>query len=89
MLGDDRSNAPGLGFHATYGARRKNARARGGWTPLMVACQEGDLDVVSSLIGHGADVNAVSEQGASALATARQKDKGDIVALLEGAGATR
>jgi len=66
-----------------------NARARGGWTPLMVASQSGHVAVVKVLLEHKADVNAVTEKGASALAVARQTNKTDVVEVLEQAGATR
>ena len=33
------------------------------WTPLMYACDRGDIDMVKRLLAHGADVNVMSQSG--------------------------
>jgi len=47
-----------------------NARSRFGWTPLMLAANEGNSAVIEYLLAQGTDVNAVNDAGASALSYA-------------------
>jgi ankyrin repeat protein len=59
-----------------------------GGTPLLTACWLGHTSVVSLLLSHGANVNAIHrEAGASALEYAVLKSRPDIVELLLAAGA--
>ena len=44
-----------------------HARTRGGFTPLMFAAQQGDLESARILVAAGADVNEVTEEYGSAL----------------------
>jgi ankyrin repeat protein len=55
----------------------------------MAASQDGHVPVVKALLAHGADVNAVTDKGTTALAVAQQTGKTDVAALLEQAGATQ
>src|SRR5262245_47378221 len=76
-------------------------RERGmGMTPLMHAVEtvvdlEAHLEIARILIQHGADVNAISDEGKSVLriaggerySTGRSKGPPEVVAFLESAGA--
>ncbi len=44
-------------------ASEKNQQKQEGYTPLIIACQNGNLDYVKILVDAGADVNAVSVYG--------------------------
>ena len=55
---------------------------KGGVTPLLIACQQGHLDVARLLLERGADVNRATEKG-TPLAIAQKKGHSSIVALLE------
>ena len=56
-------------------------------TPLMVAAQRGDVDSVALLLEKGADPNAVSKNGAGALARAVVADTIETATMLLDAGA--
>jgi hypothetical protein len=65
-----------------------NAMASNGTTALMIASQEGHLDVVQVLLAQGAKVNAkASNNGATALMIASQKGHLDVVRALLAKGA--
>jgi len=53
-----------------------------GYTPLIIAVDEGKKDMVEFLISQGADVNASGEKGLRPLHTAAQKGNADIAKLL-------
>ena len=63
----------------------KKFRARGaeidgaGWTPLIYAATGGQDDVVTYLLAEGANVNAVSPNGTTALMMAVREGKGSTV----------
>jgi ankyrin repeat protein len=61
--------------------------AVGGYTPLMAAAYAGDLEAASWLVGHGADINARSEAGCTALNGAAVSGNAAIVKLLLERGA--
>jgi uncharacterized protein len=71
----------------------KKLRARGaeidgaGWTPLIYAATGGQDAVVTYLLAEGANVNAVSPNGTSALMMAVREGKGPTVTLLLARGA--
>jgi len=52
------------------------------WTPLIIAASAGKLEIVETLIGKGADVNAKNSGGHSALQYAASKNHAEIVELL-------
>ena len=43
-----------------------------GWTPLMKASELGDIDIMTLLIEHGADVNARSGKGRTPISFAAE-----------------
>ena len=66
-----------------------NQRARlSGWTALMVAALDGDINILKLLLESGADVNAVSDSsGWSAVVSAVAGDHSECVQLLIQSGA--
>lgn len=56
---------------------------RVGWTPLMVACQVGSLEVVVMLLDAGANPEPKSPMFKTALEIARENGKLDVVEYLE------
>jgi len=65
-----------------------NLRNKYGWTPLMLAANEGQTPIVSLLLSAGADVHAINNFGASALAYAALAGECKIIQLLLDAGAS-
>jgi ankyrin repeat protein len=53
----------GVMLHAVEQGMDVNVRTSHGFTPLLFACSVGDADVARELLGHGADVNAVENDG--------------------------
>ena len=51
-------------------------------TPLSIACQNGDIELVKYLIEKGAALNKVDSNNKTAIDYAREKDHADIVELL-------
>jgi ankyrin repeat protein len=66
-------------------ARTNTLTDRQGQTTLFYAAELGRAEVVRYLLDHGAKVDVVDEKGKTPIAAAR----GDAVALLQRAGATR
>ena len=62
-----------------------------GWTPLIVACHAGNLEIVKQLIDLGADVNAANEKGTTvfmyAKSAAMRMGSPKLIDLLIAAGA--
>ena len=56
-------------------------------TPLMLAAQNGHIDVCEALIAAGADVNATKSQGNRAIMNAALNGHNDICKMLIAAGA--
>jgi quinoprotein dehydrogenase-associated probable ABC transporter substrate-binding protein len=69
------------------GADVNSPVAKGGYTPLMLAALSGSSDLATSLIGHGAKVNAVNPGGVTALMIAAANDHRNVVAVLLKSGA--
>ncbi len=59
-----------------------NLSTKTGANALIVACQEGHVDIVETLLHHGAIVNSTDEDGDSALTTASVGGFFDIVKIL-------
>lgn len=59
----------------------------GGFTPLLFAAREGDVESARHLLTAGADVNDTAADGASALALAAMSGQGAVAALLIDQGA--
>src|ERR1700677_3615488 len=53
-----------------------------GYTPLILACQRGDVDMVSYLVSIGAPVNPTDNGGTAPLLVATNLGSSDIVELL-------
>ncbi|MGL4676681.1 MAG: ankyrin repeat domain-containing protein [Brevinema sp.] len=51
-------------------------------TPLMIASQQGPLEIVQDLINYGADINATTSTGVTALMSAIKNQRLDIVQFL-------
>lgn len=60
---------------------------QGGYTPLLFAAREGDLQSVRLLLAAGADVNDAAASGTSALVVAAHSGHGALAAFLIEAGA--
>ncbi len=61
--------------------------AQGGFTPLLFAAQQGDLDSARLLLGAGANVNDIAPAGMSALVVAAHSGHGPLAAFLLDNGA--
>ncbi len=59
----------------------------GGWTPLMVACRQGNDSAIRTLLELGADVHYADAKGEAALHLACRRGKASIVEMLLDAGA--
>lgn len=64
-----------------------NQPAENGFTPLLIAAQEGHDRVVGVLLKHGARVDAAAMDRATALMMAAQTGNATVIPLLLGAGA--
>lgn len=82
-----RGDSVALGRALTSGGSRaaRAVGARGGWTPLMFAALYGNADAVRRLLALGANANAVTDSGTSALMLAAHD--ADATRLLLQAGA--
>jgi ankyrin repeat protein len=58
-----------------------------GWTALLFASVNGDIELAEYLISQGANVNHTSNEGSTALSLARQEKYEDLVNLLQKHGA--
>ena len=60
-----------------------------GWTPLHIAAQVGNADVVEGLVEMGADINAKGPQGVTVLMRAAAQGHDDCIKALKGGGRRR
>jgi len=65
-----------------------NAQANNGATPLMMAIQTGQRDLVQILLNKGADAKAKTKNGQTPLALSVKRGDAEIINLIKGAGAT-
>ena len=70
-----------------FDSNARDARTRGGQTPLHVAARNNDLAVVSALVEAGFDPNAQNEKGATPLHFAVLMSNAAMVEALVKAGA--
>jgi ankyrin repeat protein len=64
-----------------------HGRDAAGWTALLFASVNGEIELVEYLISHGANVNHASNEGSTALSLARQEKYVELVSLLKEHGA--
>ena len=57
-----------------------------GYRPLHAAAWNDDLEIIKALIAKGADMNARTNDGKSALGAARRNNHNDIVEFLRSRG---
>lgn len=75
-------------FLLQHGANPDNPRSPKGRTTLIIACAYyGGIPMVRLLLQYGADINAVTNDGVTALMMAAQSAKSDLVAYLLANGA--
>ncbi len=75
-------------FLMRHGARPDYPRSPKGRTALIIACAYyGGIPLCSVLLSHGANINAVTNDGVTALMLAAQNEKADVVAYLLKMGA--
>ena len=72
----------------TKGAAINDSSNRFATTPLILATEENHIETVSSLLEHGADINAVEINGISATSKAGWREQWDVLKLLLANGAT-
>jgi len=65
-----------------------DSRNRFGWTPLMLAANEGHTPIVTLLLSEGANVNAINDFGVSPLAYAALHGECRAIQVLLDAGAS-
>ena len=65
----------------------RTSAEQGGLTPLIAAVQRNNLEAVKYLISVGADVNAVDEEGYSALSYVERNESNELEEILLNAGA--
>jgi ankyrin repeat protein len=65
-----------------------NAQANSGATPLMMAVQTGQRDLVQILLNKGADARAKDKNGQTPLSLSVKRGDAEITNLIKGAGAT-
>jgi ankyrin repeat protein len=68
-------------------AREQTDKMRKGFTPLMLAVKNGQMEMVKFLLGKGADVNAVNKSGRTVLMEAVLAGSPDMVKAIAEAGA--
>lgn len=73
-------------FLVEHGADTEGRNAAGD-TPLLIAIRQDNHRLATHLVNQGADVNAATRDGESALALARELGVGELVSLLQRQGA--
>ena len=71
------------------GALTEDALQNDGWTPLLIAAQNGHAEAVKTLLEAKSDVNKAKPNGKTALMNAASFGHPDVAALLLGAGADK
>jgi ankyrin repeat protein len=70
-----------------FNGRTAREIEKGGFTPLLFACQQGDLESLTLLVNAGASVNDAAADGTTALVVAAHSGHGQIGAFLLERGA--
>jgi len=65
-----------------------NAPQQEGFTPLHEAAATGQMELTRLLVAHGANLDAKSDAGKTALTYAIENSQSEIAKFLESAGAT-
>ena len=63
-----------------------NGKQQQGWTPLHEAVRQGNTDMTSYLLSHGADPKQQNDDGTSAIGLAATEGNASILKLLKGQG---
>lgn len=66
--------------------KEKGPQKHGGYTPLIIACRNGNLNYVKILVNAGANINAINEYNISPLSEAMNSENPDIIIYLIGKG---
>lgn len=79
-------SAPVVTYLISKGAG-KNAVAPNGYTPLMLAARDGQVEAAKSLLFEDADANFRNSAGETAMVVAERRKKPEMIELLKRAGA--
>ena len=82
--GQDSRGIPVMEILMKEGHVSVDERGKLGITPLMYAAAYGDAETVEHLLSCGADVNAVDDDGETAIDWAERNGRTDILLLLKG-----
>jgi ankyrin repeat protein len=86
MAGSDVAGRPPTAQLLLEHGANVDARTHGGFTALMEAAQNGDLETATLLLSHGADASLASDQGKTASDLATAGGHPDVAKLLERRG---
>jgi ankyrin repeat protein len=63
-----------------------NGKQEKGWTPLHEAVRQGNAEMTSYLLAHGADPKLQNDEGTSSVGLAAKEERHDMLKLLKGQG---
>ena len=76
-----------VGMALIDGGSDKDHVNKVGWTPLMIACGNGDAKTAESLVRRLCKINAFTAKNATALVIARARGSDNVVSILKDGGA--